>query len=85
MLFSYSISVAEKAKSNIIKYSPKHCTDYLSNTNANILPLTPTNKSLLILLLDSHKPSGPNSIPLKTLILLKNDIFQKLKDIFNVF
>ena len=35
------------------------------------------------LLYDSHKSSGPNSIPLKSLKLLKNDISQQRSDIFN--
>ena len=49
--------------------------------------LTPTDKnemSLIISSLDSHKSSGLNNIPVKTLRLLKNDISQQLSDIFNM-
>ena len=49
--------------------------------------MTPTEKneiSLIISSLNSHKSSGPNSIPVKILKLLKNDIFQQLSDIFNM-
>ena len=82
---NYFTSIAEKAKSNI-KFSPKH-TDYLSSTNTNTLFLTPTDKNeiaFIISSLDSHKSSGPNSIPVK-ILNLKNDISQQLSDIFNVF
>ena len=34
--------------------------------------------------LDSNKSSGPNSIPVKILKLLKNDICHQLSDIFNI-
>ena len=78
-------SVAEKTKSNI-KFLTKHYTDYLSNTNANTFFLRPTDKDEIsfIISLDSHKSSGPNSIPVKILKLLKNDISQQLSDIFNI-
>ena len=82
---NYFTSIAEKTKSNI-KFSPKPYTDYLSNTNPNTFFLT-TDKngiSFIISSLDSHKSSGPNSIPVKILILLKNDISQQLSDIFNM-
>ena len=74
---TYFTSITEKTKSNI-KFSPKH-TDYLCNTNTNTF-LTPTDKneiSFIILSLDSHKQSGPNSIPVKISKLLKNDISQQ--------
>ena len=79
-------SIAEKTKSNI-KFSPRHYTDYLSSTNTNTFFLTPTDKNeiaFIISSLDSHKSSGPNSIPVKILKLLKNDISQQLSDIFNM-
>ena len=79
---NYFTSIAGKMKSNI-KFSPKHYLDYLSNTNINTIFLTPTDKSeisFIISSLDSHKSSGPNSIPVKILKLLKNDIFQQLSD-----
>ena len=73
---NYLTSIADKTKSNI-KFSSKHCTDYLSNTNTNMFFLTPTDKneiSFIISSLDSYKSSGPNSIPVKILKLLKNVI-----------
>ena len=61
------------------------CNDYLSNTNTNTFFLTPTVKNeISFIILDSHKSSGPNSIPVKILKLLKNDISQQLSDIFNM-
>ena len=49
--------------------------------------LNPTNKSgiqNMISSLDSNKSVRPNSIPIKILNLLKNDIFSQLADIFNI-
>ena len=83
---NYFTSIAKKTNSNI-KFSPKHYTDYLSYSNTNTFFLTPTDKneiSLIISSLNSHKSSGPNSIPVKILKLLKNDISQQLSDIFNM-
>ena len=84
---NYFTSIAKKTNSNI-KLSPKHYTDYLSYTNTNTFFLTPTDKneiSFIISSLDSHISSGPNSIPVKILKLLKINISQQLSDIFNVF
>ena len=67
-------------------FSSKYYTD-LSYSNTNTFFLTSTDKieiSLIISSLDSHKSSGPNSIPVKILKLLKNDISQQLSDIFNM-
>ena len=77
---NYLTSIAKKANSKI-KFSTKHYTDYLSYTNTNTFFLTSTKKYkiyFIISSLDSHKLSGPNSIPVKILKLLKNDI-KKLK------
>ena len=74
---NYSTSVAKKTNSNI-KFSPKYYTDYLSYTNTTTFFLTPTDKneiSFIISSFDSHKLSAPNSIPVKMLNVLKNDIF----------
>ena len=82
---NYFTSIAEKTKSNIT-FLPKHYADYLSNTNTNTFFLTPTDKneiSFIISSLDFQKSSAPNSIPVKILKLLKNDISQQLTDIFN--
>ena len=83
----YFTSIAKKTNSNI-KFSPRHYSDYLSHTNTNTFFLTPTDKneiSFIISSLDSHKSSGPNSIPVNILKLLKNDISQQLSDLFNLF
>ena len=84
---NYFTSIAKKTNSNI-EFSPEHYKEYLSYSNTNTFFLTPTDKneiSLIISSLYSHKSSGPNSIPVKILKLLKNDISQQLSDIFNVF
>ena len=83
---NYFTSIAKKTNSNI-NFLVKHYTDYLSYSNTNTFFLTPTDKneiSLIISSLDSHKSSGPNSIPVKIFKLLKNDISQHLSDIFNI-
>ena len=83
---NYFTSIAEKTTSNI-KFSPKHYSDYLSNTNTNTFFLTPTDKteiSFIIPSLDCNKSSGPYSIPMKILKLQKNDISQQLSDISNM-
>ena len=75
---NFFTSIAEKTKSNI-KFSSKHYTDYLSNTNTTAFFLSPTDKneiSVIIYSLDSHKSFGPNSIPEEILKFLKNDITQ---------
>ena len=82
---NYFTSIAEKTKSNI-RFSPKHYADYLSSTYTNTFFLTPTAKneiSFRISSLNPHKSSGPNSIQVKILKLLKNDISQQSADIFN--
>ena len=83
---NYCTSIANKTNSNI-KFSPKHYKDYLSNSNTNNFFVTPSDKneiSLMISSLGSHKLSGPNSIPVKILKLLKNDISQQVSDIFDI-
>ena len=83
---NYFTSIFKKINSNI-KFSPKHYTDYLSYSNTSTSFLTPTHKneiSLIISSLDSHKSSGPNSIPVKILKLLKSEISRQLSDIFNM-
>ena len=80
---NYFTSIAKKTNSNI-KFSPKHYTDYISYTSTNTFFLTSTDKNE-ISFLDSHKSSGPNSIPVKMLNFLKTDISQKLTDIFSTY
>ena len=70
---NYFTSVAKKTNPNI-NFSPNYYTDYLSYTNTNTFFLTPPDKneiSFVISSLDSHKSSGPNSIPVENLKLLK--------------
>ena len=82
---NYFTSTAEKTKSNI-KFLPKHYTDYLSNINTNTFFLTTIDKNAIFLIssLDSNKSSDTNSIPVKDLKLLKNNISKQLSDIFNM-
>ena len=83
---NYFTSGAKKTNSNI-KFSSKHYIYYPSYTNINTFFLAPTDKneiSFIISSLDSHKSSGPSSIPVKILKLLKNDTSQQLSDIFNM-
>jgi hypothetical protein len=47
-------------------------------------PITPEEISKSILSLSSNKSSGPNSIPIKILKLLHQDISIPLSDIFNL-
>ena len=78
---NYYTCIAKKTNSNI-KSSPKHYTDYLSYTKTSTFFLTPTDKteiSFIISSLDSHKSSGPNSIPVKILKLLENGNFSTIK------
>ena len=75
---NYFTSIAKKTNSNI-KFSPKHYTSYLSYQKANTFFLTPTDKNetyFIISSADSHKSSDTNSISVKILKLLKNDISQ---------
>ena len=81
---NYFTSIAE-TKSNI-EVLRKH-KYYLYNTSTNAFFLSPLGKneiSFVISSLDSHKSSGPNSIPERILKLQKNDISQQLSDILNL-
>ena len=60
-----------------IKYSHKHFLDYLSNENSSTIFLQPPDKeeiANIISSLKSDKASHSNSIPHRTLFLLKNEI-----------
>ena len=70
---NFFTSIAGKTKSNI-KFSSKHYTDYLSNTNTNAFFLSLPDKyeiSVIIYSLDCHKSFGPNSIAEEILKLRK--------------
>ena len=83
---NYFASIAETTKKNI-KYSHKHFSDYLANENGNSIFLQPTDKeeiANIISSLNSNKASGPNSIPYRILLLLKNEISKQLAELFNL-
>ena len=81
-MINYFASIAETAKKNM-KHSHKY---HLSNENDNTLFRQPTNKEEItnISSLNSNKASGPNSIPYRILLLLKNEISKQLADLFNL-
>ena len=83
---NYFAFIAETTKRNI-KYSHKHFSDYLANENGNSIFLEATDKeeiANIISSLNSNKASGPNSIPYRILLLLKNEILKQLADLFNL-
>ena len=58
-----------------MKYSHKYFSDYLLNENSSTTFLQPTDKeeiANIISSLNSNKPSDPNTIPFRILLLLKN-------------
>ena len=68
---------------NNIKYSHKHLKKECDST----IFLKPTSQEEIcniISSLNSNKASGPNSIPYRILILLKNEISMQLEDLFNL-
>ena len=77
---------AEKTKGNI-NLSHKHFSHFLKNRHQNSFFLSPTSKSEILSVIsspNSNKSVEPNSIPIKILKLLKNDISSQLADIFNI-
>ena len=69
----YFSSITEKTKANI-KFSNKSLQDFLHHPNEKLLLITPTGAhevNLIISSLNSDKSTGPNSLPKKTLKLLK--------------
>ena len=59
----------------------------LSNESDSTIFLQPTDKeeiANIISSLNSNKASGPNSIPYRILLLLKNEISKQLADLFNL-
>ena len=70
-----------------IKYSVKEFHEFFRPLNTNSFFLSPTDKNEIISIistLDSQKVSRPNSIPIKTLKLMKNDIPDQLPVLFNL-
>ena len=67
-----------------IKYSHKHVSDCLSNESSITIFLQPTDKEIAnISSLNSSKASDPNKMLYK-ILLLKNEIFKQLADLFNL-
>jgi hypothetical protein len=83
---SYFSSIAESIRSQVPP-SSNHFSSFLKCSNRNSMflsPITPEEISKSILSLSSNKSSGPNSIPIKILKLLHQDISIPLSDIFNL-
>ena len=73
---NYLASIAENTKRSI-KYSHKHFSDNLSNESSSTILLQPTDKEEIANIISSlnyNKASGPNSIPYRMFLLLKNEI-----------
>ena len=83
---NYFASIAKTTKKSI-KYSHKQFSDYFSNETSSTKFLQPTDKgeiANIISSFNSHKASGPNSIPYRIVFLLKNEISKQLADLFNL-
>ena len=81
---NYFSSIAGKTKLNIHFHINIFLVFNRSNTSFSIRPTDKTEIKNIISSLDSNKSVGPNSIPIKTLKLLKNDISSQLSEIFNI-
>ena len=83
---NYFSNIALDIQSSI-KYSAKEFHEFLPPLNIKYFFLSPTDKNEIISIisvLDSQKVSGPNSIPIKILKLMKNDISDQLAVLFNL-
>ena len=83
---NYFASIAETTKKSI-NYSHKDFSDYLSNKSRSTIFLEPTDKEKIANIISSLNPkkaSGPNGIPYRILVLLKNEILKQLADLFNL-
>ena len=70
-----------KVQKRSIKHSNKHLLDYLHNERISTLFLEPTDQEQIVNIissLNSNKASGPNGIPNRILLLLKNEISKQL-------
>ena len=77
--------IADTKKPNI-NYSHKHFSEYLKHQCNNSIFIQPTNSEEIANIIFSpniNKASAPFSIKNKILILLKEDIFKQLADLFN--
>ena len=87
IFINYFSSIASKTKLNI-SFSHKHFSDFLKNRSSIFFFISPTDKAEIeniISSLNFNKSIGPNSIPTKVLKVLKNDISNRLSEIFNLF
>ena len=83
---NYFSLIAGKMKLGI-SFSHKHFSNFLKNRSNISFFISPTDKSEIeniISSLDSNKSVGPNSIRIKILKLLKNDISSQLSEMFNM-
>ena len=83
---NYFSNIALDIQSSI-KYSAKEFHEFLPPLSIKSFFLSPTDKNEIISIisaLDSQKASGPNSIPIKILKLMKNDISDQLAVLFNL-
>ena len=83
---NYFSNIALDIQSSI-KYSAKEFHEFLPPLSIKSFFLSPTDKNEIISIisaLDSQKASGPNSIPIKILKLMKNDISDQLSVLFNL-
>ena len=83
---NYFSNIALDIQSSI-KYSAKEFDEFLPPLSIKSFFLPPTNKNEIISIisaLDSQKASRPNSIPIKILKLMKNDISDQLAVSFNL-
>ena len=83
---NYFSNIALDIQSSI-KYSAKEFHEFLPPLSIKSFFLSPTDKNEIISIisaLDSQKTSGPNSIPIKILKLMKNDISDQLAVLFNL-
>ena len=83
---NYFSSNGEKAQSKI-RFSNKTYTDCLHGDNLNSFFITPSDSEVVTSIISSlsdNKSSGPNSVPIRILKLLKKDISTHLVDIFNL-
>ena len=77
---NYFSSIGEKTRSKA-RFSNKNYTDYLHGETFNSFFITTTDSeeiTSIMSLLNNNKSSGPNSIPKRTLKLMKKDILKQL-------
>ena len=84
MIFFHYVAPAIQSK---IKFSCKPFNEYLPSKNYDSFTINPKSKTeidAIISTLNSNNSTGLNSIPLKILKLIQNEISQHLAHIFNL-